>query len=128
MAKQTNDYKPTGFRIESVVFTDSDGTTTKPIVVADFDDSVIVQLSAATESSNDETIRFYLYDGSTDFFLTDVVIPAGSGVGITPSFDILALPFIYNASLPIQADWSLRGSATTTVNSDVTITAIITDY
>lgn len=131
MAKQTNDYKPTGFRIEAVDFGNADGTTTKAILAADADDSVIVQLTASSLSPSDETLRLYLYDGANDFFLADIVIPALSGVGANPVIDILAtIPGIYNASLPLEATWSLRAAATSTISvtGDVTVSAIVTDY
>ena len=130
MAKQTNDYKPTGFRNECVAFSNADGTTTKDIVVADADDSVIIQLSVASLATSDATLRFYLHDGTTDFFLVDVVIPASSGVGAAAAVDVLAKPFIYNASLPLETGWKLRAAAVSAVSAsgDVIVCAIVTDY
>jgi hypothetical protein len=130
MAKQTNDYKPIGFRNECVVFTNADGTTTKDLVVADADDSVIVQMSVASQASAATTLRLYLYDGTTSYFLVDIQIPAAAGVGSVDAVDILSLPFIYNASLPLSSGWTLRAAplASIPTSGDVTVTIVITDY
>jgi hypothetical protein len=130
MAKQTNDYKPKGFRIEATVFAAADGTTPKNLVVAGGDDSVIVQLSVASLSTSTEFIRLSLNDGTTTFFLFDVEVPPNSGKNATKPVDVLATPVIYNASLPIEAGWTLVAAPTSAVSSsgNVTITAIATDY
>lgn len=130
MAKQTNDYKPTGFRIECVKFANADGTTTKSIAAADADDSVIVQLSVVSLATVSATLRLYLNDGVTDFFLCDVPIPASSGSGNIAAVNVLAKPFIYNASLPLESGWTLKAAPVAAVSAtgDVTVTAILTDY
>jgi hypothetical protein len=130
MPKQTNDYKPIGFRIEPVKFGNADGTTTKTLVSAGANDSVIVQLSIASLSTSGETLRFSLYDGATDFFLFDVLVPGEAGVDANDPVDVMAAPVIYNASLPIETGWSLRAAPTSaiSVSGDVTVTAIVTDY
>ena len=128
MAKQTNDYKPIGFRIEPVVIASGDGTSKKALVAAGADDSVIVQLSAVSISTSDGTIRLYLYDGATDYLLAEITIPAESGLGTIPAVDMMELPFIYNASFPLETGWSLRAAATSAVSDDVTIITIVTDY
>jgi hypothetical protein len=130
MAKQTSDYKPTGFRIECSTFSNADGTTLKSLVVAGANDSVIVQMSVASLSSSDETLRLHLNDGTDDHLLCDVVVPAGSGTGSVPVMDIMALPFVYNASLALEAGWTLKAGAVSdvSVTGDVTVTAVITDY
>lgn len=129
MAKQTNDYQPTGFNIAAVLMDAADTTVAKLILAAGANDSTVNQFSIRNAGSGSATIEILLYNGSTDFVLTTVIVPANAGTnGTVPAFDVLELEFIYNASIMLKAGWSIRARAKTTLGGELTFIIIATDY
>lgn len=129
MAKQTNDYQPTGFNIAAVLMDAADTTVAKLILAAGANDSTVNQFSIRNAGSGSATIEILLYNGSTDFVLTTVIVPANAGTnGTVPALDVLELEFIYNASIMLKAGWSIRARAKTTLGGELTFIIIATDY
>jgi hypothetical protein len=129
MAKQTNDYKPTGFNIAAVNLTAADTTVPKLIIAAGANDSVINQFTIRNAHTVSATVEILLYNGSSDFILTTVVVPASAGnLGTTVAFDVLGLACIYNALINLELGWSIRARAKTTLANDLTFIVIATDY
>lgn len=129
MAKQTNDYQPTGFNIAAVLLTAADTTTAKLIFAADADDSTVNQFSIRNAASVSATVELLLYNGTTDFVLTTVIVPGNAGTnGIETAFDVLQLEMIYNASILLKGGWSIRARAKTTLPGELTFIVIASDY
>lgn len=129
MAKQTNDYKPTGFNLAAVNLTAADTIVAKLILAAGANDSVINQFTIRNAHTVSATVEILLYDGTTDYILTTVIVPASAGnLGTVVAFDVLGLAFIYNALINLKAGWSIRARAKTTLANDLTFAVIATDY
>ena len=60
MAKQPNNYQPTGFNIAAVLLTAADTTTAKLILVTDADNSTLNQFSIRNADSVSTTVEFLL--------------------------------------------------------------------
>lgn len=129
MAKQTNEYQPTGFNIAGVMMDAADTTTAKLILAAGANDSTVNQFSIRNAGASAATIEILLYNSTTDFVLTTIVIPSNAGTnGSAPAFDVLAMEFIYNASILLKAGWSIRARAKSTLSSELTFLIFSTDY
>lgn len=131
MPKQTNNYQPTGFNIAAVRLLPTDTTIAKLIIAAGQNDSTVNQFSIRNADSISSTVELLLYDGTNDFVLTTVIVPANAGTnGIVSAFDVLKLEMIYNASISLKAGWSIRARAKTTLDATGNLTFIIisSDY
>lgn len=129
MAKQTNDYQPTGFNIAAVLLTAADTTVAKTLLAAGANDSTVNQFSIRNAHSEAATVEILLSNGTTDYVLTTVLVPASAGTnGVIPTCDVMELEFIYNASILLKAGWSIRARAKTTLAGELTCILIATDY
>lgn len=129
MAKQTNQYFVVGTRIAAVTLGAGDTTVSKAIIASGANDSVLRQFSAVNTSPDSAVIEIILNDGSTDFVLTTLTMYALAGSdGVIPAFDLLGLSLVYNAVMLLQAGWSIRARAKTTLTADIVFTAIVADY
>jgi hypothetical protein len=129
MAKQTNDYQPTGFRIAAILLEAADTTVAKTLIAADADDTTINQLSIRNVGAASALVEIILHDGTNSYVLETADVPAYAGSnGVTPAFDVMALENIYNANLLLAAGWSIRLRAKVTVTGTLTAIAIATDY
>jgi hypothetical protein len=129
MAKQTNEYHPTGFNMAAVVMTSADTTIAKKIIDAGPNDSTINQFSIRSASSTAEIVEILLRDGTTNYVLTTATVPANAGTdGNTSSFDVLGIEFIYNASIQLKVGWSIYARPKSTLTGNLTFIAQATDY
>lgn len=129
MAKQTSDYNPTGFNCASVTFDATDTTVEKPVIAASAEDSTIGLFTISNASTYAAIMEILLYDGADSHLLTTVTVPARAGTdGAEPVYDVMALSCIYNASLPLKGGWSVYARATVTLDADLIVTVIASDY
>lgn len=137
--KQTNSYKPTGYRLAAVRFVNADGTGEKNIADAGANDSAIKGLIITSDDPSARDLQLIVYDGANSFIFDTRPIPAGSGTdgvngpvdGLTGAF--LPLDGTGKKFLPLQGfgtTWSLRGAmlAAVTAAKTVTVLAIFEDY
>lgn len=124
MAKQTSIFAPTGINNAAVTFVAADTTTIKDIVSADADDSVVRSVLITSDDTSAHSITFYLHDGSTNFLLETVSVPALSGTTTSaPSIEALDST-LFPRNLPIKGGWKLRAKMNATVTAAKTVTVI----
>jgi hypothetical protein len=138
MAKQTTLYITQAYNHSAQTFTSTDGTTTKLIVAADADDSKITTISITSSAATGLDILYYFYNGTTDYLVGSVDIPANSGfdgtVNAVNGLNRTNLPWIEldgvgNPYIKLKGTWSLRAAMKTTIASGtVTVLATTEDF
>lgn len=104
-------------------FTDADTTVAKAIFLAPADGSTITNINATSDDTSDVIAVITKNDGSNDFIIGEITIPAGAGTdGVTPAkslLDSVAIPGALqnDGSMILKAAWSIK------VNAKVTMTA-----
>jgi hypothetical protein len=114
------------------VFTNADGTSVKTCYTAGSDDSIIKAIIVTSTDSSARDIQFYLSDGTTNFQLRRLVIPANAGnsASIAP-VDVLSnlvgVPFDEhgNRVLRLRRNFQLRANLVSSATSGTEIDIII---
>lgn len=114
------------------VFTNADGTNVKTCYTAGSDDSVIKAIIVTSSDSAARDIQFYLSDGTTNFQLRRVAIPASAGnsTSVNP-VDVLSglvgLPFDEhgNRVLRLRRGFQLRANMVAAVSSGTEVDVIV---
>ncbi|MFN6560016.1 MAG: hypothetical protein RMY28_009430 [Nostoc sp. ChiSLP01] len=134
MAKQTTLYLTQGYNHAAQTFANADDTTTKLLIAADADDSKITSISITSSATTALDILFYLYNGTTDYLIGHIDIPANSGfdgtVYATNGLNRTNLPWLEldgvgNPYIKLKGGWSLRAAMKTTISSG-TVTVLVT--
>lgn len=132
MAKQTDNYQPIGFRNAATLFQSSDGTTTKDILSAGADDSIVTAIVITSTDGTLRKVQLILNDGTTDFVITTLAVPGNSGTGGPVSVDALAAAFLPLVAgkrvLTLKAGWKLRAVLPVATTGDVVVFAMGQDY
>lgn len=112
----------------------ADTTTTKDVLTAGANDSLVRSLMLTSKSSAVETIQIYISDGTNDYPLVRVSVPANAGfLASTPPADVLATAAWLTQNnakgvIPLKTGWKLRAASLATVGGDVAVIAIADDY
>lgn len=131
MAKQTSVFAFRGVNMQCVRIIPADGTSTKTIINAGPDDSVIRHLSIVNQVDQQILIDFFLHDGTNPTNLFVVKVPAGAGYdGNNGAFDVFGGGLLsFFRALPLKSGWSLRCAMRTAIgNNAVHITAIADEF
>ena len=122
---------------KGVTIANADASTVKTIYTGAGNDAVVKGLTVCSSDSSARILQFYFNDGTADFFLGAVSIPAGSGTnGTASNVDILgALSGLANDAygkriLLMNSGSILKVKSTTTVTSStqIDILAQIEEY
>lgn len=111
-------------------WTNSDtAPTTKDVVVAATDGTLVTAVSAASTDTSDRDFHLYYNDGTTDYLLGTVTVTAGAGnTGSVAALNLLDLskcPALNpDGSLFLKTGEKLRAANVATVTSAKTITLI----
>lgn len=130
MSKQSVVFSPTGVNNKGVKFQNADGTTVKDLFVADTDDSLIRSIVLVSDDTTDRIATLILNDGTTDFTIGAISVPAGSGTNGTASpvdglpWDWLPVDARGKKFLEIKGGWKLRGKMDAAVTSAKTVTVV----
>jgi len=118
-----------------ISISDLDGTTLKTLVSGGTNGTRIDTISATSTDTVDATLALYHSDGTTDFLIGTITIPANSGNdGNTPSFSVLNdtdLPFLRSdLAHYVQAGHSLKVGVTVALSAStkIDLVAICGDY
>lgn len=139
MAKQTNLFLTSKINLSAQTFVNADGTTIKVLATAGSDDSNIVGLSICNTVATAHTLLLYLYDGTTNFAIGHISIPASAGTNGTVArvngLSAVTLPGLRldaagNPYIQLEAGWSLHGALLAAIAASNTITVVVTaeDY
>ncbi len=123
----------------SQTFVNADGTTIKDIYDPGLEDVIVTSLSIVSDDTAALNAALYLNDGTTDYQVGLIPVPAGSGTdGTNPAINGLSaavLPFLSSDSasnpvLKIKSTWKLRAalSVAATTGKTVTVVATIEDF
>lgn len=110
-------------KMTAVEIDNADGTALQSLFTAGATNGALIDnIAVTTDDTSDVTIVVTVYDGSADFTVGEVVIPAGSGTdGSNPAVNLLdadALPFLQaNGGLPLGPSDILK------VNAKAAVTA-----
>jgi hypothetical protein len=136
-AKQTAVFQPIGYTFQPAQFTNSDGTTAKVVATAGADDSVVKAIAITnSDASNAYQITLIVNNGTSDFVVDTINVPAGSGTdGTHAAVDGLAnalFPLDSNGKkvLPIQSGFTIKGKMVGAVGSGkfIVISVITQDF
>jgi hypothetical protein len=114
------------------VFQSADGTTVKTCYTAGADDSIVKAIIVTSTDSAARDIQFQLSDGTTNFQLRRIAVPASSGnsttVGPVDALStFMGLPFdeYGNRVLRLRRGFQIRANMVTAVTANTTIAVII---
>ena len=136
-AKQTAVFQPTGYTFQPAQFANSDGTTAKAVATAGADDSVIKSIALTnTDTSNAYAAQLIVNNGTSDFVIDTVNVPAGSGTdGTHAATDGLAnslfpLDTAGKKVFPLHASYTLKCKMVSAVASGkfVVVSVITQDF
>lgn len=113
----------------------ADGTTLQTLVTAGSSGSRINYISAVSDDTADMIVELYYNDGTDDFLIGSVPIPAGSGTdGTLPAVSLLNatyMPFLgEDLSYYLEATHILKAAVVSAVTSSqlITLVASYGDY
>lgn len=113
-------------------FVNADGTNVKTCYTAGADDSVIKAIIVTSTDSQARDIQFHISDGTTNFQLRRVSIPANAGnstsvapVDCLSGFIGLPLDEHGNRVLRLRRNFQLRANITATVTASTEIDVIV---
>lgn len=131
MAKQINSYRPRGFNAAGVQFVNATGTTITTILAAGADDTIIKSLNITSdEAATTRYVQLYIYDGTTNYLLDTIPVPALAGSdGTVISVDALrfaGLPLDAEGKkiLPLKQGHTLKAAMLVAVTAAKTVTVI----
>jgi hypothetical protein len=139
MAKSTSLNFTQNVKFAATTIEPADTSTLKTLFTAGTDDSVVKAIQVTNSDTAARIVGLYVNNGSTDFLIGHVNIPANSGVnGTAAAVDLLggtlmpALPYDANGKrvLPMPAGFILKVNTTTTVAATrvVTVSCMAEDY
>lgn len=139
MAKQTALYITKLVKNAAVVVADTDTTTAKTLYTAGADDAVVKAINVSSTDTAAKVLNLILNDGTADFTIGAVSIPASSGTsGAIACVDLLngtifpGLPYDQNGKriLPLQAGYVLKvaAQATLTAAKAIHVVAVVEEY
>jgi hypothetical protein len=136
--KQTTLYITQAYNHNAQIFANGDGTSTKLLIAADADDSKITSISITSSAPSGVDILYYLNNGTTDYLIGSIDIPANSGfdgtVNAVNGLNRTNLPWIEldgvgNPYIKLKGTWSLRAAMKSTIPSGtVTVTVTTEDF
>lgn len=115
---------------EGVQFTSADTTSKKTLVTAGADGTRIDSIPCSTNDTAAVNLAFYLSDGSTDFYIGNVTLAAGSGYTTVARVDAIATLSPTLGYLTIENGWTLKLNcvATMTAAKTTDVATIGGDY
>jgi hypothetical protein len=138
MAKQTQLFLTKQYSHGHATFANSDTTTKKSLYAAGADDSKVTAIAITSTATADTNIQLFLYNGTTDFLIGTILVPASSGnsgtVAAVNGLSRTALPFVeLNGNgipfIPLETGYSLRASMLATIASGtVTVSVFAEDF
>jgi hypothetical protein len=139
MAKSTSLNFTQSVKLSATTIEPADTSNLKTLFTAGAEDSVVKAIQVTNTDTAARVVGLYVNNGSADFLIGHVNIPANSGVnGTAAAVDLLggtlmpALPYDANGKrvLPLPAGYVLKVNTTTTVASTrvVTVTCMAEDY
>lgn len=116
-------------------FLNSDGTATKTVCTAGTNGSIIEALFSTSTDTTTRQIRLWLYNGTTNYLIDIVTIPAASTAIPVVHVPILSpgrWPWIdpNNPKLVLQSGWSLRAQMVSAVSTgkEINVVALFGDF
>lgn len=92
---------------------------------------LIAAVSAISDDTSARLVQLFLNDGTTDFLIGTVNVPAASGtdganggIGLLSNVSLVPLSSSSNGDIAIPAGWKLRAATTTAVTSGKTVTVV----
>lgn len=110
-------------------FVNADGTAYKALVTAGANGSIVDLLNIISDDTAAMNVVLSLFNGSTDYPLNEIPVPAGSGTngsakpinGLNPK-DTPSLGNREDRSIYLQSGWSLRAKMKVAVTAAKTVT------
>ena len=109
-------------------FVAADTTTKKNLITGGTNSTRIDSIFCCSNDSADENLAFYINDGSTDYYIGNVPVPAGSGYTNTIRVEALKLLGAYclGNALVLKSGHILKCNSVATVTAAKTITVVAT--
>jgi hypothetical protein len=139
LAKQVNLFLTKGYNRASATLVAADGTTIKDLITAEADDSRVIAIAITSSDGTARDILLYINDGTNNFLVGHIDVPANSGFdgtvhsvnGLNPTnLGWLPTDNAGNRYLPLKAGEKFRIAAKSAVSASqtVTVTAIAEDF
>jgi hypothetical protein len=105
-------------------FTSADTTTKKTIVTGAADSTRVDSISVCSDDTAAVNLRFYLNNGSTDFYLGVVAVPIGSGYTTVTKVEAMTVLAPLLGYLWVPSGWTLKCSCLATMTAAKTLDVV----
>jgi hypothetical protein len=121
---------PQGLASSAVTFVNADGTTAKSLYTAGANGSIVVSISACSSDTSAVNMQVFANNGSTNYLIGTVNIPASSGANGTANsvalLNTTAMPHAKldssgNPTIQLPSGWSLQVAPLANVTSAKTV-------
>lgn len=116
--------------VKGVQFTSADTTTKKTIQTGGTDGTRIDSIMCSTDDTAAVNLMFYVNDGTTDLYLGNVNVPAGSGYTTVPRVEAISTLAPLTGYLVLPSTFVLKAKclATMTAAKTTDVVAMGGDY
>lgn len=116
--------------VKGVVIAPADTTTKKDLVTGDADGTRIDSIMVSSNDTAARDLAFYLYDGTTDFYIGNVPVPLGTGYTNVARIDAITIlaPILGYLWLPSAYKIKVNAVATLTAAKQIDVVAMGGDY
>ena len=117
----------------AVAIVNADASALKTLYTAGADDAIVRSIMVVSDDTSARNVTLYLNNGVADFPLCTVALAIGQGTnGTTASIDLLSSAYVPGLSydqngkriLPLQAGYTLKIAATTTITAGKQISVV----
>lgn len=126
MAGNNNPIFEAAPNVQGTQFAAADTTTKKTLYTAGANGSRVDAISVCSNDTSAVNLAFYVHDGSTDFYIGNVVVPIGSGYTTVAKVDGLSALLGANLDyLPMKAGDLLKAACLVTMTALKTCDVVV---